>query len=130
MGLDIFFLEDIRNAILAANEASSSTAAVVKDRAISPGQEIQMLDVITAQIRAMLPEGESQVLLDALHAAAVGNVDTMKHYRHGYRAALTTLALAFGLSPAIVDGQDQGPPPQIQSSLTIPVRERRQGGGD
>ena len=98
MGLDIFFLEDIRNAILAANEASSATA----EAAIS--QDTQTLDLIAEKLRGELPKGTSRALLDALHAAAVGNVDTLKHYRRGYRAALITLALAFGLSPAIIDG--------------------------
>jgi hypothetical protein len=97
MGLDIFFPEDIRNAILAANEASSATA----EAAIS--QSVQTLDLIAEKLQEKLPEDASRVLLDALHAAAVGNVDTLKHYRQGYRAALVTLALAFGLSPAIID---------------------------
>ena len=98
MGLDIFFPEDIRNAILAANEASSATA----EAAIS--ESVQTLDLIAEKLQEKLPEDASRVLLDALHAAAVGNVDTLKHYRRGYRAALVTLALAFGLPPAIIDG--------------------------
>ena len=61
MALDIFFSEDIRNALMAANEASSATAAVV--------------DIPNPTLRA---------------------------YRQGYRAALATVALAFGLSPAII----------------------------
>ena len=64
MGLDIFFAEDIRNALLAADEASSSTARV---------------------------------------CAAVGGYQvTLRAYLEGYRAALTTVALAFGLSPALI----------------------------
>ena len=55
MGLDIFFAEDIRNALLAADEASISTAS-----------------------------------------ACGLNED----YLTGYAAALRTVALAFGLSPA------------------------------
>ena len=31
MGLDIWFAEDIRNALLAANEASAATAAVIAE---------------------------------------------------------------------------------------------------
>jgi len=62
--MSIFCLEDIRNAIRAANEASSATA----------------------------------------EAAMEGDADGLKYWRRGYRAALITLALAFGLSPAIVDG--------------------------
>lgn len=98
MSLDIFFIADIRNALLAANEASSATAEAAK------GQSIHTLDLIAQELRERLPEDTSRVLLDTLHVAAVGNVDTLKHYRQGYRAALVTLALAFGLSPAIVDG--------------------------
>ena len=98
MGLDIFFAEDIRNALLAANEASSGTAGA------ATSQDARTLDLIAEKLREELPEDTSQVLLAALHAAAVGNVDALKHYRRGYRAALVTLALAFGLSPAIIDG--------------------------
>jgi hypothetical protein len=97
MGLDIFFLEDIRNAILAANEASSATAEV------ATSQNVRTLDLIAEKLRKELSEDTNRVLLDALHAAAVGNMDAMRHYRRGYRAALVTLALAFGLSPAIID---------------------------
>lgn len=67
MGLDIFFSEDIRNALQAADEASSSTARVC--------------------------------------AAVGGDQVTLRAYLEGYRAALTTVALAFGLSPDIITGQ-------------------------
>jgi hypothetical protein len=97
MGLDIFFSEDIRNAILAANEASSATAEV------ATSQSARTLDLIAEKLREELSEDTNRVLLDALHAAAVGNMDAVRHYRRGYRAALVTLALAFGLSPAIID---------------------------
>ena len=107
MGLDIFFLEDIRNAILAANEASSATAAVATSR------YTRTLDRIAERLREELPE-DSQALLDALHAAAVGNVDAMRQYRRGYKAALTTVALAFGLSPALIDG---GKPLEVPSVI-------------
>jgi hypothetical protein len=66
MGLDIFFSEDIRNALMAADEASSSTA------------------------RACAAGGGDQV--------------TLRAYLEGYRAALSTVALAFGLSPDIIAG--------------------------
>jgi hypothetical protein len=91
MGLDIFFLEDIRNAILAANEASSATAeaATSGSTGLTTGQDIQTLDLIAEKLRGELPEGTSRVLL---------------HYRRGYRAALTTVALAFGLSPDTITG--------------------------
>ena len=67
MGLDIFFAEDIRNALQAADEASTSTARVC--------------------------------------AAVGGDQVTLRAYLEGYRAALTTVALAFGLSPAIIAGR-------------------------
>ena len=117
MGLDIFFLEDIRNALMAANEASSATADAAKS------QDARTLDLILEQLRGVLPGGTSQVLLAALHAAAVGNVDTLKHYRQGYTAALATIALAFGLSPASIDGAMRTLPPGTQ--LTIPHRSSR-----
>ena len=60
MGLDIFFSDDIRNALLAADEASASTAAYC-------------------------PDGP-----------------TLRAYRAGYWAALSTVALAFGIAPSII----------------------------
>ena len=69
MGLDIFFSEDVRNALVAADEASSSTARVC--------------------------------------AAVGGDPVTLRAYLEGYRAALTTVALAFGLSPAIIAGRQE-----------------------
>lgn len=108
MGLDIFFIEDIRNAILAANEASSATAEA------ATSQSVRTLDLIAEKLREELPEDTSRVFLDALHAAAVGNVNTLKHYRRGYRAALITLALAFGLSPAIITDH-QGDVPKVEA---------------
>ena len=64
MSLDIFFAEDIRNALLAADEASSATARVC--------------------------------------AAVGGDPVTLRAYLEGYDAALRTVALAFGLSPAVI----------------------------
>lgn len=63
MGLDIYFAEDIRNALLAADEASTSTA-----RACGSGS----------------------------------NPVASRAFLEGYRAALVTVAIAFGLSPAIL----------------------------
>ena len=115
MGLDIFFTDDIRNALLAANEASSATAEA------ATSQNVHTLDRIAEKLREELPEDTSRALLDALHAAAVGNVGALKHYRRGYRAALVTLALAFGLSPAIIDGGKslEAPVPSSSASLTV-----------
>jgi len=67
MGLDIFFSDDIRNALLAADEASASTARVC--------------------------------------AAVGGDQVTLRAYLEGYRAALTTVALAFGLPPNVIAGR-------------------------
>jgi len=87
MGLDIFFGEDIRNALLAADEASSSTARV---------------------------------------CTAVGRDPlTLRAYLEGYRAALTTLALAFGLSPAIIAGQS--PSTSSGQGETLEVQARTVG---
>jgi hypothetical protein len=116
MGLDIFFIEDIRNAILAANEASSATAEA------ATSQSVRTLDLIAEKLREELPEDTSRVLLDALHAAAVGNVNTLKHYRRGYRAALITLALAFGLSPAIIDSGKPLEVPVLSGACSGPCR--------
>jgi hypothetical protein len=77
MGLDLFFTEDIRNALLAANEASASTARVC--------------------------------------AALGGDQVALRAYLEGYRAALTTVALAFGLSPDIIGGRDPSSCPSTSS---------------
>lgn len=69
MGLGIWFEEDIRNVLLAADEASVATAAMI-------AETIAIADV-------------DDLLVTNLQA-----------YREGYRAALATVALAFGLSPA------------------------------
>lgn len=118
MGLDIFFVEDIRNALLAANEASSSTAEA------ATSQDARTLDLIAEKLRGELPEDTSQVLLAALHAAAVGNVDTLKHYRRGYQAALVTLTLAFGMSPGFF-AEARDPPPGTQVIVPYRPLERR-----
>lgn len=117
MSLDIFFLEDVRNALRAANEASSSTAKA------ATSANVQTLDWIAALLLNELPEG-SRVLLHALHAAAAGNVDALKHYRRGYQAALTTVALAFGIAPqalALRQVQDKSPPQPPETQLTVPA---------
>ena len=71
MGLDIFFLEDIRNALLAADHATSSTAKMAYG--VRDDEELP-------EVRAV----------------------ALKAYMEGYRAALVTIALSFGLSPAIL----------------------------
>lgn len=65
MSLDIWFAEDIRNALLAANEGSAQTAAVMAEA-----------------------NGDDDLL-----------VVTLRAYRKGYKAALITMALAFGIAP-------------------------------
>ena len=69
MGLDIFFADDVRHALMAADEASTSTARVC--------------------------------------AAVGGDQVTLRAYLEGYRAALSTVALAFGLSPVITSSQQR-----------------------
>lgn len=60
MALDIFFSEDVYNALMAADEVASSVTAITE-----PTPKLQ-------------------------------------YWLQGYRTALTTVALAFGLSPVIV----------------------------
>jgi len=107
MALDIWFAEDIRNALQAANEASSATAEA------ATSQSVRTLDLIAEKLREELPEDTSRVLLDALHTAAVGNVNTLKHYRRGYKAALITLTLAFGISPQAIAFRPSEPASEI-----------------
>jgi len=63
MGLDIWFQEDITNALKAAEQASSTTAAAIE--------------------------------------SVVSDPSYLRAYRQGYKAALITVATAFGLE---VDG--------------------------
>lgn len=81
MGLDdIFFAKDIRNALLAANEASSATAA---------------------------------------QAGALGQLCA---FRAGYHAALSTVALAFGLSPSMFAAV-RGAPLEVADKTVEMLRE-------
>jgi len=75
MALDIFFSEDIRNALLAADEASSSTAAYCLDGPV------------------------------------------LWAYLEGYRAALTTVALAFGIPLDVSAGRREA----LEMGRTIPM---------
>jgi len=68
MSLDIFFIEDIRNTLVAAREASMATARVC--------------------------------------AAGGGDLAVLQAYLEGYRAALVTVALAFGLEPATITSRE------------------------
>lgn len=81
MGLDIWFAEDIRNALLAANEASAATAAVITEVAGNPQ---------ACPSPAALP--------DSTDLLAV----SLRAYREGYKAALATIALAFGIAPQTI----------------------------
>jgi len=52
-------------------------------------------------------------------------MDTLKHYRQGYRAALVTVALAFGLPPTVI-AMIGGQP--MEDTLLAPV-ETPKGAG-
>ncbi|MDY7039657.1 MAG: hypothetical protein SVX38_02205 [Chloroflexota bacterium] len=67
MGLDIWFREDVARAILAAEQASATTAAAM-ERALS-----------------------------GVEGAVAGDPQYLQAYREGYKAALVTVATAFGL---------------------------------
>ncbi|MDH4135226.1 MAG: hypothetical protein OEW09_00710 [Anaerolineae bacterium] len=93
MGLDIWFAEDIRNALLAANEASAATAAVMAEvgGGPSPGSGQSPSTLGQAQ-------GSGQAVTDSTELLAV----SLRAYREGYKAALTTVALAFGIAPQAI----------------------------
>ncbi len=69
MAPDIFFSDDVRQALQAADEACLSTARVC--------------------------------------AAGSGDQATLRAYLEGYRAALRTIALAFGLEPAVITARGE-----------------------
>ena len=95
MGLDIWFAEDIRNALLAANEASASTAAVIAEVGMVMGPQTD------DEAKEFFQRAEKISHEEAAELLAI----SLRAYREGYKAALTTLALAFGLSPAVIDGR-------------------------
>jgi hypothetical protein len=69
MGLDIWFREDVARALLAAEQASSTTVAAMEHA------------------------------LDGAEGAMAGDPRYLQAYREGYKAALVTVATAFGLKP-------------------------------
>jgi hypothetical protein len=92
VGLDIWFAEDIRNALLAANEASAATVAVIAEMGAGPSTSSR------------------QPMADSINLATA----RLRAYREGYKAALATLALAFGIAPQAIalhslDGAEDGP---------------------
>jgi hypothetical protein len=109
MGLDIWFAEDIRNALLAANEASAATAAVIAEvghgpsassgqgPSTSPGQ---CPSASSGQGPSSLrqAQGSGQAVTDSTDLLTV----SLRAYREGYKAALATLALAFGIAPQTI----------------------------
>jgi hypothetical protein len=85
VGLDIWFAEDIRNALLAANEASAATAAVIAEMGMAPSTSSGQAPSTLRQA-----EGSGQAVTDSAELLAVG----LRAYREGYKAALATVALA------------------------------------
>lgn len=83
-GLDIFFLEDIRNALLAANEASAATAVMIAEIGVSPSTGSGW--------------GSGQAVTDSTDLLAL----SLRAYLEGYKAALATVALAFGIAPQAI----------------------------
>jgi hypothetical protein len=101
VGLDIWFAEDIRNALLAANEASAATAAVIAEVGGGPstgsGQSPSTgLGQSPSTLRQA--QGSGQAVTDSTELLAV----SLRAYREGYKAALTTVALAFGIAPQAI----------------------------
>jgi len=74
MGLDIWFREDITNALKAAEQASATTMAAM-EYALGNSSAVNSV--------------EGPVMSDPRYLRA---------YREGWRAALVTVALAFGLT--------------------------------
>lgn len=82
--LGIWFVEDIRNVLLAANEAGAATAAVIAEVGGGPS--------------ASPSAGSGQTVADSTELVAV----SLQAYREGYKAALTAVALAFGIAPQTI----------------------------
>jgi hypothetical protein len=69
VGLDIWFREDVARALLAAEQASATTVAAMEHA------------------------------LNGAEGAMAGDPRYLQAYREGYKAALVTVATAFGLKP-------------------------------
>jgi len=77
MGLEVYYPKDIRNALLAAEQSSGA--------ALKAGGELLRTPDLS------LDEGGTG------HRPGTGQNGFAQGYQEGYRAALTTIALAFGL---------------------------------
>lgn len=86
MGLGIWFSEDIRNAILAADKAAITTTKCFAE-AMTRNQEIHPVETV-AEIRG---------------------------FGKGYKAALDTIAVAFGIAPQAITSKDPHEPYKIES---------------
>lgn len=93
MGLDIWFAEDIRNALLAANEASAATVAVITEVGRGPSTSPRQGPSTLRQA-----QDSEQSVTDSTELLTV----TLRAYREGYKAALTTVAMAFGIAPQAI----------------------------
>jgi hypothetical protein len=101
MGLDIWFAEDVRNALLAANEASAATAAVMAEVGWGPPTPRRARDDAgsgTGPSTVGQAQGSSEAVTDSSELLAV----SLRAYREGYKAALATVALAFGIAPQAI----------------------------
>lgn len=99
MGLEIYFSEDIRNALLAANEASSATAAVAAEVSGPICQHQLTTNNGHFHCTVCWREWTLQEVYDCLREYEYALASNLRAYREGYKAALSTIALAFGLVP-------------------------------
>jgi len=121
MGLDIWFAEDIRNALLAANEASAQTAAVIAEVGYNSACEHVPIQFDSSQFVCQICGRKWSLTraLNLIRANDNGLTVNLRAYREGYKAALTTVALAFGISPQAITG---GPPEELAGTVQIPAR--------
>ena len=82
MGLDIWFREDILHALKAAEQASATTAAAIEHALGSPSAG----------------SGCNPSTGSGRQAEGAGDPRYLRAYREGYRAALITVATAFGIA--------------------------------
>jgi hypothetical protein len=117
MGLDIWFAEDIRNALLAANEASAATAAVMAEVGGGPSTGSGHGPSTGSGHGPSTGSGHGPSTLGQAQGSGQAVTDStellivsLRAYREGYKAALTTVALAFGIAPqtiALRQAQDE-----------------------
>lgn len=92
MGLDIWFKDDIRNVLVAVNAANASASAMSGGFTL----RVHPNGFTDLDERARGPEQLSS--FKSNEPASLSSPEELRAYREGFKAALVSTALAFGIS--------------------------------